>query len=24
MTEQGQIHTVVFFINESFIPHENP
>lgn len=24
MTEAGRIHTVVFFINESFFPHENP
>lgn len=23
MTEQGRFYTVVFFINESFIPHEN-
>lgn len=24
MTERRRIHTVVFFINESFIPHEIP
>lgn len=24
MTEQGRIYTVVFFINENFIPYENP